>query len=225
VTGRDNQNWLKMWRNRQTDFHQHEVNPLLKRFWSGLQVDPESRVFVPLCGKSLDLAWLAAQGHQVVGVELSPVAAKAFFEENGLAPTRSRCGDFTAWSSGRITILCGDYFRLAQADLGPIDTVYDRAALTALPEDLRERYVAQLRSIVPPACTVFLLTVEDEAANAASRGDDVDAEICSLYGAHFDIQLAHGESLPEEGADASQSPARTVAHKVYRLRPAQQDKR
>ena len=39
-------------------------------------------IFVPLCGKTLDLIWLNEKGHTVMGCELSEVAAKQFFEEN-----------------------------------------------------------------------------------------------------------------------------------------------
>ena len=161
MTGRDNLLWLQCWRDQQIDFNQESANKLLTRFWPGLYQAKRSRVFVPLCGKSLDMIWLAKQGHVVIGVELSPVAVKAFFHENHLRPTRRKVGQFTLWQHGRISILCGDYFSLTVAELGQIDTVYDRAALTALPEDIRTLYVAHLGLILTDSTTVFLLTTED----------------------------------------------------------------
>ena len=73
--------WLERWQNNQTGFHQDEINSYLTRYWSGLGLTQGSRVLVPLCGKSLDMLWLAEQGHSVVGIELSRLAIEAFFHE------------------------------------------------------------------------------------------------------------------------------------------------
>ena len=89
MTGRDNELWQQSWRDRDIAFHQHVVNPHLVKFWQNLRLTAADRVFVPLCGKSLDLLWLAEQGHPVIGVELSPLAVRAFFRENKLHPTRT----------------------------------------------------------------------------------------------------------------------------------------
>jgi len=216
--GQDNHLWLKFWRDQRTDFHQPVVNPLLSKFWSSLELVHGSRVFVPLCGKSLDMTWLAQQGHEVVGVELSPVAVEDFFRENGLQPVQRRMGQFTLWNDGKISILCGDYFALTRADIGEFDTVYDRAALTALPENIRDQYVAQLRRLVPNTAKVFLLTVEDAAENATMKqANGVDEEIKTLYSAGFEIDLAYVESVFELDPEAPELPARRAEYKVYRL--------
>jgi thiopurine S-methyltransferase len=220
VTGRDNHLWLKLWRDRRTEFHQKTVNKFLAQFWSGLQLIQGSRVFVPLCGKSLDMIWLANEGYKVIGVELSPVAVKAFFRENHLRPVRRRMGKFTVWEHGNIAIFCGDYFSLDKADLGHIDMVYDRAALTALPEDIRKLYVAQLRLIVPESAKVFLLTTEDTEENLADQmATPVDREITSLYSADFHINLAHVESVLEIDSESPNQSSKTSEYKVYRLSP------
>ena len=222
MSSRDNALWQQCWRDQKTDFHQREVNRLLTRFWRGLDLVQGSRVFVPLCGKSLDMIWLAQQGYEVIGLELSPVAVRAFFHENHMQPSRRKVGRFTLWQSGRISILCGDYFSVSRADLGCIDVVYDRAALTALPEDIRRLYVAHLKLILPPACKVFLLTVED-----ADEGETrevtlgASAEITALYSEAFEIELAHVESILEPDPDRGEGLARCSEHKVYRLIPKQ----
>jgi len=206
MSSQDNRLWLNMWRNRQTDgFHQLKVNKYLARFWPRLELAKGMRVFVPLCGKSLDMIWLASQGCEVIGVELSPIAVEAFFKENHLQPVRRRMGSFTLWQHGRISILCGDYFALTKADLGHIDTVYDRAALTALPEAARKLYVAHLQRIISIMTNVFLLTIEDEAA------EQIDDELVSLYAGEFDIRL----EFMEEGEE-SEEKIRSE-YKVYRL--------
>jgi thiopurine S-methyltransferase len=191
-TGRDNKLWLQSWRDKNTDFHQVVVNPLLARYWPLLELPNRCRIFVPLCGKSLDILWLAEQGHRVIGVELSPIAVKAFFEENGLTPTVHSKGKFSSWSHGNITILCGDYFALTKHELGNVNTVYDRAALTALDEDVRKSYVEHLRKIVPKNTSIFLLTTEDAVGDIGG----VDSEIESLYTTRFKIELIHSERVP-----------------------------
>lgn len=219
MSSRDNQLWLQLWRDdRRTDFHQKTVNRFLTRFWPGLNLARGSRVFVPLCGKSLDMVWLAEQGHQVIGVELSPVAVRAFFRENRLRPARRRLGKFTLWQHGRLGILCGDYFSLTPTDLGKIDTVYDRSALTALPEDIRKLYVAHLKRLVPESATVLLLTTEDaeEEDRSHAQALGVAEEIKTLYAEDFEIDLTHAESVFDPNQSPDHPPER-AAYKVYRL--------
>ncbi len=189
----DNLLWLQMWTDKQTGFHQLLVNPLLARFWGGQSLPKGSRVLVPLCGKSQDMIWLAAQGHRVIGVELSPVAVKAFFAENGLKVKKTREGSFTRWQSGLITIWCGDFFSLQPHHLGKIDIVFDRAALTALPEAIRSQYIAQLQTLIEDNSQIFLLTVEDIENSSNQAADMIDEEISTLYAEHFEIRLTHTE--------------------------------
>jgi thiopurine S-methyltransferase len=218
MTSRDNLLWLQCWRDQQTDFNQKSVNPLLIRFWPDLGLVRGSRVFVPLCGKSLDMIWLAQQGHEVIGVELSPIAVRAFFRENHLKPTRRRVGQFTLWRQGRLSILCGDFFSLTLAELGQIDTVYDRAALTALPEAIRMLYIAHLQAIVSQVAQVFLLTTEDaQADETLGEALGVGEEITALYAEGFAIELTHVESVFERNPEWPEQPPERTEYKVYRL--------
>ena len=170
------------------------------------------------------MLWLAEQGHQVVGVELSPLAVRAFFRENHLQPVRRQQGELTLWQHGNIRILCGDYFALTAADLGPIDTVYDRAALTALPAEVRTLYVAHLREIVPATATVFLLTIEDaEEGTSLEQAMGVDDEVAALYADGFEITLAHVESVLEADPQALEQTPKRVEYKLYPTR--RQDER
>ncbi len=79
--------WQERWKNQDIGFHQPEFHALLQKYWSRLDLRPGSPVFVPLCGKSLDMVWLAQQGHRVIGAELSELAIDDFFAERGLDPT------------------------------------------------------------------------------------------------------------------------------------------
>jgi thiopurine S-methyltransferase len=218
MTNRDNVLWQQCWRDRKTSFHQSSVNSLLTKYWAWLELGAGSRVFVPLCGMSLDMIWLAEQGHEVIGVELSAIAVRTFFLDNHLKPVRTRNGKFDLWQHGNLSILCGDYFALTKEDLGQIDAVYDRASLTALGEDIRGQYVAQLRLLVPDACKILMVTIEDadewETAEQALASAD---EINALYANDFDVVLMHVESTWETDPESSDQASLHTMRKVYRL--------
>lgn len=219
-TGRDNALWQQCWRDNDIEFHQKTVNTALIRFWSALGLAPGDRIFVPLCGKSLDLLWLAAQGHSVIGVELSPIAVRALFKAGRMQPARRKLGKFTLWQSGRIDILCGDLFDLTASDLGNVAAVFDRASLTALPEDIRHAYLAQLLKIVPAACKILLLTTEEpEAGETEDQPFAIAEEISSIYARTYDIDLSHVESLFEADADPLIKERVRIEHKAYVMTP------
>ncbi|KAF1708542.1 thiopurine S-methyltransferase [Pseudoxanthomonas kalamensis DSM 18571] len=152
--------WLDCWQQGRTGFHQSRVLPLLQKHWPALGLPAGSRVLVPLCGKSLDMHWLAAQGHRVLGLELSPLAVQQFFDEADLQPQRHRSRYGEHHVAGPIEIISGDAFDADTALLSDVAGVYDRAALIALPDALRQRYVDTVYAALPAACDGLLLTLE-----------------------------------------------------------------
>lgn len=152
--------WLERWREGKTGFHQTRVTPLLAKYWPRLALPEGSRVLVPLCGKTIDMLWLAEQGHQVLGVELSPLAVEQFFSEHQLQPERHQSAEGTHYRSGRIDIICGDIFTLDTATLASCAGVYDRAALVALPEPMRQRYTDVVYGGLPDGYRGLLLTLD-----------------------------------------------------------------
>lgn len=152
--------WLQRWREGRTGFHQDSVTPLLREHWGSLALPAGCRVFVPLAGKSLDLAWLAAQGHRVLGVELSPLAVEQFFAGHALVPQVSESRYGMHYRAGGIELICGDAFGLDAEALAGCEAVYDRAALIALPPPMRARYVDELYGRLPTPCRGLLITLE-----------------------------------------------------------------
>jgi thiopurine S-methyltransferase len=148
--------WRGRWAERQIGFHEGKPNNFLSRHNARLT----GRVLVPLCGKSEDLAYLAAHGHDVVGIELVESAVAEFFTDHKLIPTITRGTDVTVYACGGVTILCGDFFAIIRDLVGRIDSIYDRAAMIALPADLRRRYVHHLRELTPHAQRLLLVTLE-----------------------------------------------------------------
>jgi thiopurine S-methyltransferase len=152
--------WLDRWRTAQIGFHQAAADRHLKAYWPLLKLPANSRVFVPLCGKSLDLMWLRTLGHAVLGVELSPVALQAFCMERGIPARRRVLGCFDVFEAEGFTLFCGDYFKLTPALLGSVSAVYDRAALISWAPAEREAYVKHLSFLTNPGTQTLLIAVE-----------------------------------------------------------------
>ena len=182
--------WLERWERKETGFHQNEINPYLRQYWPELNLAKDSEVFVPLCGKSRDMLWLREQGHAVLGVELSTIAAQAFFEENGLHPHRTAGERFACCEADNIRVLCGDFFDLGKDDLAQTIAVYDRASLVALPPEMRERYARHLVNILPPATQILLVTFDYPQAEMSGPPFAVSVdEVQALYREYAGIRL------------------------------------
>jgi thiopurine S-methyltransferase len=182
--------WLERWDRQEIGFHQDEINPYLQQHWQVLRADPGSTVFVPLCGKSRDMLWLRGQGHPVLGVELSPIAVHAFFEENNLVPHHESTGRFDLCEAEGFRILCGDFFDLHKDDLESVNAVYDRASLVALPPDMRERYARHLASILPPATQILLVTFDYPQQEMPGPPFAVSAsEVMELYRDYAEVRM------------------------------------
>jgi thiopurine S-methyltransferase len=151
--------WLKRWKTQDIGFHQPQLDPALDKFWSRLAVPAGARVFVPLCGKSLDMQWLAERGHAVVGAELSEQAVDEFFAERDLVPNVRREGGFIVKTSGPYEIWVGDFFALPPSAVAGVAGIYDRAALVALPADMQRRYADKLKALLPTA-PILLITID-----------------------------------------------------------------
>jgi len=182
--------WLERWQREETGFHEQVANAYLRKFLPGLHLARGSRVFVPLCGKSVDMRWLREQEHTVVGVELSNIAVQAFFGEHGYTPHCSGSGKFERCDADGISILCGDFFDLQPADVAATSAVYDRASMVALPPEMRERYVKHLVSIVPPGTKILLITFDYPQPEMQGPPFAVSAgEVETLYRPYADIHL------------------------------------
>lgn len=154
----DSHFWHTRWSEGRIGFHEGKPNAHLVKHLGVLT--GAKRVLVPLCGKAEDLAFLASQGHEVVGVELVASAVKAFFDERGVKPEVAQHGPYTRYVAANITVLAGDFFASTRELLGAIDAVYDRAAVIALPVAMRGDYVKHLRTLLPAGAPGLVVTVE-----------------------------------------------------------------
>ncbi|HEX4998833.1 MAG TPA: thiopurine S-methyltransferase [Terriglobia bacterium] len=190
--------WLNRWQENRIGFHLPEVNPHLKRFYDET-IPRSARILAPLCGKSVDLRWLADKGHDVVGVELSSIAAAAFMREQGLTAETSTEPPFTVFRADRITFLVGDFFDLTPENAGRFDLIYDRAALIALSPDVRPRYVARLGSLLNPGGRALLISLEYDPQSMNGPPFAVrEDEIRSLYDGYEVRKLLEYDCLENE---------------------------
>ena len=152
--------WHEKWQMQQIGFHQPQVNPFLMRFWSELNLAPMSKIFVPLCGKSLDMCYLAGLGHQVLGCELSQTAIEQFFNENQLSFHLEQLAQHQFYAADQVQLIQGDIFALAPSVTADIGGFYDRAALIAWPEEMRQQYAQTLAKLIPAGISGLLITLD-----------------------------------------------------------------
>jgi len=152
--------WRQRWEEKNIPFHEGCVNGYLKFYFERLNCKTGDRVFVPLCGKALDMQWICDQGCEVLGVELSPIAVTEYFEDNEIEYRCSRESPFDVFSGGGATLLCGDIFDMSHAHFQGIEAIYDRAAYIAFDPDQRRRYAEFLCAMLPQGAPVLLLTLE-----------------------------------------------------------------
>lgn len=152
--------WHKRWSEKRIGFHQDKTTPLLVTHWPRLALDSKTPVFVPLCGKSQDLLWLNQLGHPVLGVELSRTAIEEFDQENSLQGQWTTSQGFDLYTAGSIQIWHADIFALGVDQLGRIQAIFDRAALIALPEEMRTQYCQHLNALAAPECQQLLICLE-----------------------------------------------------------------
>src|SRR4029078_13352359 len=106
--------WHQRWEKNEIAFHESQANPVLVSHFNELSFAKGSRVFVPLCGKTLDISWLLSNGYRVAGAELSQIAIEQLFMELGLQPEISRVGEVEQWSDKNLDICVGDIFAVSE---------------------------------------------------------------------------------------------------------------
>ena len=139
--------WHRRWETNDIGFHQEDGNRLFQSLFGPGYAQPGARVFLPFCGKTRDIAWLLDRGYRVAGNELVVSAVDQLFEELQVAPATTGQGALLHYRADNIDIFAGDMYVLDRETLGEVDIVYDRAALVALPDDMRSRYVEHLTAM------------------------------------------------------------------------------
>ena len=188
--------WLQRWETDRIGFHERAPNNALVDHVDKLTLEWGSRFFVPLCGKTLDIGWLLAKGFRVVGAELSELAVEQLFAELGVIPEVIEREALAHYSAGDLDIFVGDIFDVQADLLGPVDAIYDRAALVALPEVMRDRYTAHLRKITDTAPQLLLSFEYDQLAMEGPPFSINRQEVLRHYEESYDITLLESKPVP-----------------------------
>jgi thiopurine S-methyltransferase len=204
----DREFWARAWAQGKTGFHKDEVNPVLVRYADRLLPSAHETVFVPLCGQTLDMPWLCARGHTVVGAELVEPAVAGFFAKHGLDARAEAVPGGVCWRADTLEVLCGDVFELAEvAAQRQVTAIWDRGAMVALPPHRREAYVRDvLRKVAQPGARILLNVFSYDTGEMSGPPFSVPgSEVQSLFS---DCRLELLEST--DGASAMSRPDRPL---------------
>ncbi|MGM0783646.1 MAG: thiopurine S-methyltransferase [Pseudomonadota bacterium] len=195
------QEWLERWREGRIGFHRDGTHPALLRHWPLLGARPGTKVLVPLCGKSLDMRWLARHDHPVLGIELAEEAIEQFVAEGNGAVSRYRQEPFAICRQGSVELWCGDFFHFHIEQAAEIGAFYDRAALIALPAATRQRYAFHLAQLIPPGAPGLLISLTRAPGDTGGPPYSTDAaEVRALFEPNFRVtHLEDGEPEPGSG--------------------------
>lgn len=197
--------WQEKWERGETGFHEVRANPLLTRHIAALGLSARARIFVPLCGMSQDMVWLAGQGYRVIGCELSDIAVGRFFDDLGVTPDVVQAGLLRCFSAGAISVFAGNIFDLTPDVLGQVEAIYDRAALIALPEDLRRAYAAHLLGLTGPVPELLVTLAYDQSCLKGPPFSVDEGFVREVYGEAYGIRRL--ESREVEGGLKGRCPA------------------
>ncbi|EAU40980.1 thiopurine S-methyltransferase family protein [Fulvimarina pelagi HTCC2506] len=188
--------WHDRWDKGEIAFHEGKPNRLLLKHFDALELVEDARIFLPLCGKAIDIHWLLDKGFRVVGIDLSAIAIDQLFDDLGFEPSVTEDGDLTRYTAPNIDIFVGDVFALTPDQLGPVDAIYDRAALVALPAAMRARYAAHLAEITGATRQLLLSFDYDQTLFDGPPFSVDEAEIERVHGARYRLHLLEKGRIP-----------------------------
>lgn len=181
--------WHSRWKSNEIGFHESAPNENLVSYVNKLGLEQGSKWFLPLCGKTLDIAWLVSRGYKVIGVELSELAIEQLFDEMGITPKVKNIDDFKLFQADNIDIWVGDFFSISAEMLGEIDAVFDRGSLVALPIEMRAKYVPHLKLVTNTAPQLLVCYEYDQSLRAGPPFTIPQSEIEDHYAATHLCQL------------------------------------
>jgi len=188
--------WHRRWEKNEIAFHEGKANLLLVKYFTELSLAKGRRIFVPLCGKTLDISWLLSNGYRVAGADLSQIAIEQLFMEIGLQPEISTVGEVEQWSANNLDIFVGDIFALSRKMLGPVDAIYDRAALVAFPDEMRTRYSMHLTEITGTAPQLLICYDYDQSLMEGPPYSVTSEEVKRHYAGKYDLRLIASTEVP-----------------------------
>lgn len=204
--------WHDKWQKNEIGFHLNQPHSLLVKYIDSLNLEKNNRIFLPLCGKSLDIHWLLAQGYHLIGIDLSPIAIEELISELAIPFTERKLEKLTHYHHPQIDLFVGDFFELTSSNIGKIDAIYDRAALVALPEEMRTDYAQHLMQISNQATQLLISFEYDQSVMAGPPFSISPQQLKDYYSKQYQLQLLDSQTELLKGkVDAEE--------KVWLLKP------
>ena len=204
--------WHDKWQKNEIGFHLNQPHSLLVKYIDSLNLEKKNRIFLPLCGKSLDIHWLLAQGYHLIGIDLSPIAIEELMAELAIPFTERKLEKLTHYHHPQIDLFVGDFFELTSSNIGKIDAIYDRAALVALPEEMRTDYAQHLMQISNQATQLLISFEYDQSVMAGPPFSISPQQLKDYYSKQYQLQLLDSQTELLKGkVDAEE--------KVWLLKP------
>ena len=114
---------------------------------------------------------------------------EAFFQENNLNYQRTTIENGMAkYQSGPITLYQGDFFQLTSGMMALCEGYFDRAALIALPIEMRQRYVDQMSGLLSKGAKGLLVTMDYPSEQVIGPPFNLkEDEIRRLYATQYEV--------------------------------------
>ncbi|RZG70981.1 thiopurine S-methyltransferase [Acinetobacter junii] len=186
--------WHDKWQKNEIGFHLNQPHSLLVKYIDSLNLEKKNRIFLPLCGKSLDIHWLLAQGYHLIGIDLSPIAIEELMAELAIPFTERKLEKLTHYHHPQIDLFVGDFFELTSSNIGKIDAIYDRAALVALPEEMRTDYAQHLMQISNQATQLLISFEYDQSVMAGPPFSISPQQLKDYYSKQYQLQLLDSQT-------------------------------
>lgn len=198
-----------------------EVYPPLLEIWPLLTLNADPTVFVPLCGKSIDMSWLAEQGCDVIGVEVSKKALQEFTNKH---PETFRCESshgFSIYKSNSFTLWEGDFFKLPPDQIPDPDLIYDKASIVAFSPKKRKQYGQKMLDLCGESTQILLQTFEYEQNEMNGPPFSVtQKEVENHFGQEFQIKILREQSKLDELSKFQRRGLKSyLTEKIYHLKP------
>jgi SAM-dependent methyltransferase len=125
------------------------------------------RTLIPGCGSAYELAFLSDAGWDATAIDFSPAAVALAREAVGKWADRVVEADFFAWEPGQ-----------------PLEMIYERAFLCALPRTMWPELAARYADLLPPGALLAGYFFFDNAAKGPPFGIE-NAKLDELLSPHF----------------------------------------
>lgn len=203
--------WKKAWDEGRIGFHRGEFHPELLKYFPLLEAKGEQSILVPLCGKTLDITWLSHQELYVTGLELCQKAVLEYFKDHAIENYEVEENTYTHQN---ITLEVGDFFNHNRES--GYDFIYDRAAIVALPPEMRTRYAKKCLELLRPQGKSLLIAFEYDQSKIDGPPFNVsEEEINSLFGKEAKVELLDTQSEKPKNPKFQEAGLERFTQKVY----------